>query len=45
MQFKINFIISFKIYKLITTIIIKLLIYLRKADNINDLDFSKFKLL
>ena len=40
-----GFIISFKIHKLITTIVIKLLIYLRKANNIDNVDFNKFELL
>ena len=44
-QFEKSFIISFKIYKLITTIIIKLLIHLRKVNNIDSVDFNKLKLL
>lgn len=44
-QFEINFIAAFKIYKLIMLIVIKLLIYLCKIDNIDDVNFDKTELL
>ena len=42
MQSKIDFVITFEIYKLIISIVIKILVYLRKIDNIDDIDFNKF---
>lgn len=44
MQFKKDLLVSLKIYKLIITIVKKLLIYLRKTNNIDNVNFNKYKL-